>query len=256
MNLTGKTVFITGASSGIGLACAHRFAGQGADMILAARRTDRLSSLAAELTERWGVKIHVGAFDVRDRAAVELFIAELPAPFANIAILVNNAGLARGYAPVQDGEPDDWEEMIDTNIKGLLYVTRAVVKGMIARDCGHIINIGSIAGHQIYPNGNVYCATKWAVNALTQSLAIDLINSRIKVSTVDPGMVDTEFSLVRFHGDKQRADATYTGLKPLTADDIADSVLFIATRPEYVNIREIILTTTDQRSVNHVKRRV
>jgi len=255
MTLQGKTAFITGTSSGIGLACARQFAQLGANLVICARRMDRIQEVAQQLETEFNIRVHYGQLDVRDREAVNEFVTAIPQPFADIDILVNNAGLARGLSTIQSGDHNDWEEMIDTNIKGLLYVTQAVLQGMIERDKGHVINIGSIAGHQIYTNGNVYCATKWAVNALTQSLAIDLINTKIKVSTVDPGMVNTEFSLVRYHGDQAKADNTYNGLEPLTADDVADAVAYIATRPAYVNIREIILTTTDQRSVNHVKRR-
>lgn len=255
MTLKGQTAFITGTSSGIGLACARQFAAAGANLIIAARRMDRILQIARELEREFNISVHYGELDVRNREQVNQFVADIPPSHSAIDILVNNAGLARGLSTIQSGDHNDWEEMIDTNIKGLLYVTQAVLQGMIERDKGHVINIGSIAGHQIYSNGNVYCATKWAVNALTQSLAIDLINTKIKVSTVDPGMVNTEFSLVRYHGDQERADTTYNGLTPLTADDVADAVLYIATRPSYVNIREIILTTTDQRSVNHVKRR-
>jgi 3-hydroxy acid dehydrogenase / malonic semialdehyde reductase len=242
--LKNKTVMITGASAGIGRACAEAFAAQGCRLILAARRRENLDELAAALT----VDTHLLTLDVRDREAVNAAVASLPADWQAIDVLVNNAGLSRGLDPLHNGDHRDWEEMIDTNIKGLLWVSRAVLPGMVARDHGHVINIGSIAGHEVYPNGNVYCATKYAVKALNKGMQIDLKGTRVRVTSVDPGMVETEFSLVRFHGDAERADAVYQSFPPLRPEDIADSVLFCATRPPHVNVSEMIVWPTDQRS--------
>lgn len=246
VSLNGRTVFITGASSGIGAACAHAFAASDARLLLAARRADRLQQLAAAIYARHGVEVHTLELDVRDQPAVEGAIRNLPAAWAAIDILVNNAGLSRGLDKLHEGKLADWEEMIDTNIKGLLYVSRAVIPGMVERRRGHIINIGSIAGHQVYPAGNVYSATKHAVNALTQGMRMDLLGTQVRVSTVDPGMVETEFSQVRFHGDEARAAKVYQGLTPLTPDDVADAVVYCATRPAHVNINEIIIMPTAQ----------
>ncbi len=254
-SLNNKLVFITGASSGIGASCAEQFARQGARLLLAARRNDRLSTLAEELRKKYSVDVHTIRLDVRKRGEVESALGALSDPWKKISVLVNNAGLASGLSAIQEGDMDDWEKMIDTNIKGLLYVTRAVVQGMITRKEGHIINIGSIAAHQFYPNGNVYCATKAAVNALTNTMRLDLHGSGIRVSTVDPGLVETEFSVVRFHGDKAMADKTYEGMTPLTPDDIADAVIYCATRPLYVNIQQIVLMPTDQSSTTMVHRK-
>ncbi len=254
-SLNNKLVFITGASSGIGASCAEQCARQGARLLLAARRNDRLSTLAEELRKKYSVDVHTIRLDVRKREEVESVLGALSDPWKKISVLVNNAGLASGLSSIQEGDMDDWEKMIDTNIKGLLYVTRAVVQGMIARKEGHIINIGSIAAYQFYPNGNVYCATKAAVNALTNTMRLDLHGSGIRVSTVDPGLVETEFSIVRFHGDQARADKTYEGMTPLTPDDIADAVIYCATRPLYVNIQQIVLMPTDQSSTTMVNRK-
>ena len=253
-SLNNKLVFITGASSGIGASCAKEFAQQGARLLLAARRSDRLSALAEELRKKYSVDVHTIRLDVRTRGEVETALGALADPWKKISVLVNNAGLASGLSTIQDGDVDDWEKMIDTNIKGVLYVTRAVVQGMIRRREGHIINIGSIAAYQFYPNGNVYCATKAAVNALTNTMRLDLHGTGIRVSTVDPGLVETEFSIVRFHGDKVRADKTYEGMIPLTPDDIADAVVYCATRPLYVNIQQVVLMPTDQSSTTMVHR--
>lgn len=237
---------ITGASSGIGEACARAFAALDARLLLAARRRDRLDRLAASLFAEFGVEMHLLTLDVRDGAAVTAVMANLPPTWAAIDILVNNAGLSRGLDKLHEGKVADWEEMIDTNIKGLLYVSRAVIPGMVARQRGHVINIGSVAGHQVYPAGNVYSATKHAVNALTQGMRMDLLGTQVRVSTVDPGMVETEFSLVRFDGDEARAARVYQGLMPLTAADVADAVVYCATRPAHVNINEIIIMPTAQ----------
>jgi len=253
-SLRNKVVFITGASSGIGLACARIFAADGARILITARRVDRLAKLADELRAAHGVSVHAFALDVRDSGAVERTIAGLPPELSAIDVLVNNAGLSRGLDKIHEGKISDWEEMIDTNIKGLLYVSRAVIPGMVKRNAGHIINIGSIAGHELYPGGNVYCGTKFAVKAISQGMRIDLVATPIRVSSVDPGMVETEFSLVRYHGDKERADKTYKGFTPLTPDDIADAVHYCATRPPHVNINDMIVMPQAQAGVLVVHR--
>jgi len=252
--LMNRCVLITGASSGIGRACAEAFAAGGCRLLLAARRKERLDELAAALAERHGAEVLVAALDVRDRRAVEAWVAGLPQSWRAIDILLNNAGLARGVSPLQEGAVEDWEEMIDTNVKGLLYVTRAVLPGMVERGRGHVINIGSIAGHEVYPGGNVYCATKHAVTALNRALAIDTLGTGVRVSSVDPGMVETEFSLVRFHGDAERAKGVYDGLEPLRGEDVADAVLFCATRPPHANVRELILMPAAQAAAVHAHR--
>lgn len=254
MSLSGSVVCITGASSGIGAACAEAFAARGCRLLLSARREDRLEELAARLERDHGADVRCDQLDVRDRSAVESWAASLPEEWAAIRVLVNNAGLARGIAPLQEGVVEDWEEMVDTNLKGLLYVTRALLPGMVERGAGHVINIGSIAGHEVYPGGNVYCASKHAVAAVSRGLGIDLLGSGVRVSSVDPGMVETEFSLVRFHGDGDRAAAVYKGLEALTAEDVADAVLYCATRPAHANVREMILMPTAQASAVHAHR--
>ncbi len=254
-SLKGKLVFITGASSGIGASCAGQFAQQGARLLLAARRDDRLSMLAEALRKKHSAEIQVIHLDVRKREEVEVALSGLPDAWKNISVLVNNAGLASGLSAIQDGDAEDWEKMLDTNVKGLLYVTRSVLRGMIERKEGHIINIGSIAAYQFYPNGNVYCATKAAVNALTNTMRLDLNGTGIRVSSVDPGLVESEFSIVRFHGDKSRAGKTYEGMTPLTPDDVADAVVYCATRPLCVNIQQVVLTPTDQASTTTVHRK-
>ena len=254
VDLKEKSVLITGASSGIGLACAQAFAERGCRLLLAARRKDRLDELSSLLNEEHGAEVLIAALDVRDRSAVETWVDGLPDGWRDIDILVNNAGLARGLAPLHEGDIEDWEEMIDTNVKGLLYVTRAVLRTMVDRGRGHVINIGSIAGHEVYPGGNVYCASKHAVAALNRSLGIDTLGTGVRVSAVDPGMVETEFSLVRFHGDSERADGVYKGIEPLTPADVADAVLFCATRPENANVREMILMAGAQASAVHAHR--
>jgi 3-hydroxy acid dehydrogenase/malonic semialdehyde reductase len=253
LDLYGRCVLVTGASSGIGRACAEAFAGLGCRLILLARRADRLETLAAELGTG-SVEVLTAVVDVRDRRAVEGWVDELPAQWREIDILVNNAGLARGLTPLHEGDVSDWEEMIDTNIKGLLYVTRAILPAMVDRGAGHVINIGSIAGHEVYPGGSVYCATKHAVTAINRTLAIDTLGTGVRVSSVDPGLVETEFSLVRFHGDTERADGVYNGLEPLRGEDVADAVIFCATRPANANIRELILTARAQASAVHAHR--
>jgi 3-hydroxy acid dehydrogenase / malonic semialdehyde reductase len=255
--LDNKIILITGASSGIGAACARLLAREGARLILLARRGDRLEALVDELVSS-GIdrsQLYTVTADVTDRVQLETALAKLPELWLRIEILINNAGLSRGLNKLHEGEIQDWEEMIDTNVKGLLYVTRAIVPGMVARGCGHVVNLGSIAGHQTYPQGNVYCATKAAVRSISEGLKIDLLGTPIRVTSVDPGLVDTEFSTVRFHGDTSRAAAVYQGLTPLTAEDIADTILFCITRPAHVNISEILLVPTDQATPTLVSRR-
>lgn len=238
---------MTGASSGIGRACARAFAGRGARVILAARRTLALHELAGELAAA-GAEAHARALDVRDPEAVELLERELAAADLVPDVLVNSAGLSRGLDRLQEGSIADWDEMIDTNLKGLLYVTRAFLPHMVERDRGHVVNIGSLAAHMVYPAGNVYGATKHAVRALTHSMSVDLVGTRVRVSTVDPGMVETEFSEVRFHGDAERAARVYRGITPLSAEDVAEAVLWIVDRPEHVNVRDLVLMPVAQRN--------
>ena len=252
--LKDKIVFITGATAGIGEACAYDFAREGANLILCARRMEKLEEIISKIKKEFGVKIHYFQLDVRDKYAVEAEISALPDEWKNIDILVNNAGLAKGFSKMDNGDIEAWEEMIDTNVKGLLYVSRQVLPLMSARNSGHVINIGSVAGHEVYPNGNVYCATKFAVHALSKGIRYDLLDKKIKVTTIAPGLVETEFSEVRFSGDKDRAKQVYKGFQPLVARDISDLVLFAATRPEHVNINEIEVTPTAQASSTQVFR--
>lgn len=254
-SLSNKIVFITGASSGIGKACAELFAKEKASLILAARRIDRINNLAKRLEKENKIKIKCVKLDVRDYDQVEKVINSLDNNWKKIDILINNAGLSRGLDRIYEGKKEDWDEMIDTNIKGLAYVTRHVVPLMVKRKKGHIINIGSTAGHEVYPNGNIYAATKFAVKALSQSTRLDVLDKGIKVTGIDPGMVETEFSLVRFRGNKERAQNIYKGLKPLTPKDVAEAVLFCSTRPNHVNINQIILTPLAQASSTQVYRK-
>lgn len=242
------TVFITGASSGIGMACAHKFAANGYQLILNARREQPLRELADNLHRQYGTRTLVLPFDVRDREEAKRQIANLPAEWQDIDILVNNAGLALGLEKEYEGDFADWDTMIDTNIKALLSITRFVVPGMVARNKGHIINIGSVAGDAAYPNGAVYCATKAAVKTLSDGLRLDLAHTPIRVTTIKPGLVETNFSVVRFHGDKQRADNVYKGIQPLTGDDVADCVFFAASAPAHVQVAEILVLATHQAS--------
>ncbi|HEY0757945.1 MAG TPA: SDR family oxidoreductase [Acidisarcina sp.] len=255
LDLKGKVVFITGASAGIGAACAELFAEQGARLLLAARRHDRLDQGRQQLTAAGAASIHIVELDVRDRASVEKQIASLPAEWRQIDILINNAGLSRGLDKLYEGHIDDWEEMIDTNVKGLLYVTRSVVPGMIERGSGHVVNLGSTAGEMTYPGGAVYCATKAAERAINDGLRQDVLGTAVRVTTVDPGMVETEFSGVRFHGDSERAAKVYKGLVPLKASDVADAILWAVTRPAHVNVARILLTPTDQANSLLIHRR-
>jgi 3-hydroxy acid dehydrogenase / malonic semialdehyde reductase len=253
VSIQNQIILITGASSGIGAACARAFAQLGAKLILAARRLDRLEKLAEDLAQS-GCQTYLLQLDVRDRAQVESALAALPASWAAVDILVNNAGLSRGLDKLYEGNVQDWEEMIDTNVKGLLYMTRSLVPGMVSRAQGHVINIGSIAGHQTYPNGNVYCATKAAVRVLSEGLKMDLLGTPVRVSSVDPGMVETEFSQVRFQGNSDRAKQVYQGITPLTPEDIAEIVVFCATRPAHVNLSEVVVLATAQGSATLVHR--
>lgn len=250
IQLADKIVFITGASSGIGAACAKYFARAGAKLLLCARRIDILNDLAVQLRNEYGIEVYTFKLDVRHHFEVLETLATLPDQWKKVDILLNNAGLAAGLDTIQEGNFQDWEDMIDTNLKGLLYVTREILPQMVERNSGHVINIGSISGHQVYPKGAVYCATKHAVNALTQGLRMDLFNTKIRVSEVDPGMVETNFSAVRFKGDTQRAAAVYEGVEALTPDDVADAVLYCATRPPHINISEMIVMPTTQVSVS------
>lgn len=242
-----KLALITGATSGIGYATAHTLAENGMNLIITGRREDRLLSLKNEL-EAKNVRVHTLCFDVRHEAEVKNKLGNLPEEWRKIDILVNNAGLAAGLGALQDGDTGDWDRMIDTNVKGLLYVTRAVVPGMVERKCGHIINIGSIAGKEVYPNGNVYCATKHAVDALTKGMRMDMLPHNIKVTQICPGAVETEFSIVRFHGDTSRADKVYEGYENLVAADIADCIWFVLSRPPHVNINDMVVMPTAQAS--------
>ncbi|MCT7983481.1 SDR family oxidoreductase [Laspinema sp. A4] len=255
VSLKGKIVLITGASSGIGAACAQLLAQAGANLILAARRLERVQALGTQLAQQYQIQTHVLGLDVCDRQAVDATLSNLPNPWNQIDILVNNAGLSRGLSKLHEGNIDDWEEMLDTNVKGLLYVTRAVVPGMVERQAGHVVNIGSIAGRVAYPGGNVYCASKAAVRAISDGLKQDLIGTPVRVTEIEPGLVETEFSLVRFHGDRDRADKVYQDLTPLTGEDIADLVLFSVTRPPHVNISEMLVVPVDQANATLVHRR-
>jgi NADP-dependent 3-hydroxy acid dehydrogenase YdfG len=254
MKLSGRTVLITGASAGIGAACARAFAVEGARLLLVARRAERLQELADKLRGS-GTDVLALEMDVRDAAAVSAAVAGLPAEWSTVDVLVNNAGLGRGMDKLWQGAPADWDEMVDTNVKGLLYVTRAVLPGMVERGHGHVVNLGSVAGHEVYPGGAVYCATKHAVGAITRGLRMDVLGTGVRVSTVDPGMVETEFSVVRFHGDQDRADNVYRNMTPLTAADIAETIVWVATRPPHVCIDEVIIKPTDQASATMVHRK-
>lgn len=241
-----QIVMITGATSGIGEAAARMFAADGSNLIITGRRADRLKRLKRELETEHGVEIVPLAFDVRDRQRCDSAIDSLPENMRDIDVLVNNAGLAAGLDRIDQGDMNDWETMIDTNIKGLLYISRKVAVGMIERGGGHIVNVGSIAGTQPYENGAVYCATKHAVHAISQGMRIDFLRHGIKVTEIRPGMVDTEFSLVRFHGDRERADNVYKGCEPLSGEDVADSILWAVHQPPHVNIDEVVLTPVCQ----------
>ncbi len=241
-----KTILITGASSGIGEGCARKFASQGARLILNARSTDKLNALAEELKEKYNAECFVMPFDVCDRQSAAAALNALPQEWKAIDVLINNAGLAIGVDKEHEGNPDEWDVMIDTNVKALLSMTRLVVPGMVERGRGHIINIGSIAGDAAYPGGSVYCATKAAVKALSDGLRIDLVDTPLRVTNVKPGLVETNFSVVRFRGDKDKADNVYRGIKPLNGDDIAEVVYFAASAPEHMQVAEILVMPTYQ----------
>jgi NADP-dependent 3-hydroxy acid dehydrogenase YdfG len=250
-----KIALITGATSGIGKATAQILASNGYDLIITGRREELLNELSSSIRTDTKAEVLSLCFDVRDSNQVEKNIDSLNGKWENIDLLINNAGLAVGLEPVHSGVVDDWDRMIDTNVKGLLYISRKVSAKMVEKGTGHIINLSSIAGHEVYPNGAAYCASKHAVQAITKAMRIELLPFGIKVSSISPGMVDTEFSLVRFKGDKERADNFYNGLTPLYAPDIAETILFMATRPSHVNIDEILIMPTDQASARDSRRR-
>ena len=254
LDLKNKIVLITGASSGIGKACAYYFAEQGCRMILTARRLDRIQETARDLKEKYQVESLVFPLDVQNKKEVQRFFANLPPMWVDIDILINNAGLALDSLPLQEGNVDHWDIMIDTNVKGLLYMTREVLKTMVPRNAGHIINVGSISGRDCYLGGNVYCATKHAVAALNRSLRLDLLGKAIRVTEIAPGAVHTEFSEVRWN-DKTKADDFYKTFQPLSAEDIADAILYCATRPLHIDVSEMVIYPTVQASVNHLHRR-
>lgn len=241
-----KTAFVTGTTSGFGRAFALRLAKLGYNLIITGRRKERLDELSAEIKKNFDVDVLPLNFDIRDKEACQSAVNSLPERFRQIDLLVNNAGLAAGASPFDESNPDDFERMLDTNVKGLLYVTKLIIPGMIKRQAGHIINISSIAGIEVYPNGHVYCASKHAVNAITKGMRIDLVKHGIRVSSISPGMVETEFSIVRYHGDEEKAKAVYQGLVPLSAEDIADVLEFIVTRPAHVMINDIQINPSQQ----------
>ena len=249
LDLKNKWILITGASSGIGKACAERFAAEGMNLILTARRQERLTAIKEDLMTKFSIIVETFCFDIRDYIQVKTFAASIAQMGLSPYILINNAGLAAGRSKIQDGAIDDWEQMIDTNLKGLLYMTKAILPLMITHNTGQIINIGSTAGHLVYPQGNVYNATKFAVKALNEAINLDLVDTNIKVCSVDPGACDTEFSLVRFKGDESIANKVYEGYEPLHAADIAETIYFVCTRPAHVNIQNIVVYPTSQRSV-------
>jgi NADP-dependent 3-hydroxy acid dehydrogenase YdfG len=248
-----KIALITGATAGIGEACASLFAQQNYDLILTGRRTERLDTLAKRLVSEYGIRVNILTMDVRIKEEVEK-LETLSEDWKKVDVLINNAGLSQGMDPINSGSTTDWEVMIDTNIKGLLYVTKVVSNWMIQNGSGHIINIGSIAGKETYLNGNVYCATKHAVDSLNKAMRIDLLPHKIKVTAIHPGAVDTEFSEVRFKGDKDRAKKVYDGYEPLHAQDIAETIWFVASRPAHVNINDLLIMPTAQASTSHLLR--
>jgi 3-hydroxy acid dehydrogenase/malonic semialdehyde reductase len=246
MDLRGKIVLITGASSGIGAATALAFADEGARLLLAARRAGKLAEVASAALARGAQAVHSFHLDVRSRIAVQRAIDELPDEWAQIDVLVNNAGLSRGLEKVYTGKIEDWEEMIDTNVKGLLYVTRAVVPGMVVRNRGHVVNLGSTAGELPYPNGAVYCGSKAAVHVINDGLRQDLLGTAVRVTTVNPGTVETDFSLTRFRGDAEKAAKVYKGITPLRPEDVAETIVWSVKQPEHVNIARVVMTSVDQ----------
>ena len=251
---SNKWILVTGATAGIGYATAEIFAKDGDNIIITGRRENKLKELAEKLEKQYSVKVLCYAFDIKNKSEVLQFVDDIKSKNITPDILVNNAGLSRGLDKVQTGSFDDWEEMIDTNIKGLLYITRLIVEMMVKADRGHIINLGSIAAYQPYTGGSVYNATKFAVRAISDAMNLDLVDTKIRVTAVHPGMVDTEFSTVRFSGDKKRADSVYDGIATLTADDIADIIFYVVSLPERVNVQHIMVTPTQQRSINIINR--
>jgi NADP-dependent 3-hydroxy acid dehydrogenase YdfG len=249
-----KIVFITGATSGIGKATADIFAENGAKLLLCARREELLEEVKNEYVQKYNSEVYTFTLDVRNSSDVESSINSLPDEWKNIELLLNNAGLSRGLDKIQDGKIQDWDEMIDTNVKGLLYVSRNVIPIMLKNGRGHIINLGSIAGRELYSGGNVYCASKFAVDAITKGMRIDLIDTPIKISTVDPGLVHTNFSVVRFRGDEERAKIPYQGIEPLTAEDVAETIFYVATRNDNVNIAEVIMFPQHQAGAAFIHR--
>ena len=254
-SLHNKIAFITGATSGIGYATAHILAKEGYKLVLCGRRKERLENLKVGLGNERNDNIFILSFDVRDKQAVSNAIESLPDTWKNVNVLINNAGNAHGLSSIEDGDIEDWEAMMDINVKGLLYVSKELMPGMINRKEGHIINIGSLAGKEVYPQGNVYCASKFAVDAITQGMRIDLNQHNIKVSGVNPGLVETEFSKVRFKGDEEKAKKVYEGFKPLTAHDVAEVIAFIISRPSHVNIADLLLLPTAQANSKIVNRK-
>lgn len=252
--MNSKIALITGATSGIGKACATLFAQQGYKLILLARRSELLEKLSLHLEDKYAIEVQPLVLDVRENEALIKALEALPEAWKKVDVLVNNAGLSQGLDPIDQGNTDDWDRMIDTNVKGLLYMSRIVSNWMITAGKGHIINIGSIAGKEVYPNGNVYCATKHAVDALNKGMRIDLLPHGIKVTAINPGMVETEFSLVRFKGDEERASNVYKGLEPLIAQDIADAIWFAVSRPAHVNINDLLIMPTAQATGTIIKK--
>ncbi|MCU4175991.1 SDR family oxidoreductase [Carboxylicivirga sp. N1Y90] len=246
-----KIAIVTGATSGIGKATALKLAQLDYQLIITGRRSERLNELKIEIEDKFEIKVLPLAFDIRDKEATSIAINQLPSDWNKIDLLINNAGLAAGADPIQDGLWSDWEQMIDTNVKGLLWLSKQIIPGMIERKSGQIVNISSIAGKEVYANGNVYCASKHAVDAITKGMRIDLLPHGIKVSSVAPGMVETEFSVVRYHGDETKADNVYKGLTPLFAEDIADTIEFVVTRPPHVNINDILVMPTAQATATY-----
>jgi len=253
--LQGRWALVTGATSGFGEAIARRLAAAGCHVAITGRRAERLERVAKEIRSGHRVEVATLAFDARDREAVSQALMEAKTVVSKLDILVNNAGLALALDPVQSGNPDDWDQMIDTNVKGLLYVTRAVLPGMVERGRGHVVNIGSVAGHQVYAGGAVYAATKFAVRAISDALRYDVLGTGIRITNMEPGLAETEFSVVRFKGDQARASAVYDGTQPLRAEDVADAVHWAVTRPPHVNVQSILLMPTDQAGVPALHRR-
>ena len=250
-----KIVMITGATAGIGAACAELFGAQQYDLILAARRQDRLQAMAASLQRQYGIRVRSLLLDVRDKLAVSSALDGLPEEWKKVDILINNAGLCLGLDPIQQGCTDDWDTMIDTNVKGLLYVSRIVSRWMIDQKIpGHIVNLGSVAAKEVYPNGNIYCATKHAVDAISKAMRIDMLSHRIKVTAIHPGPVQTEFAEIRFKGDKERAKKVYLGYQPLCAKDIAETIWFAVTRPAHVNIDDLLIMPAAQATATIIDR--